>query len=187
MEYGIAFAPLVPALVLWIAGGALVVLAALLALARSRGAAVRAVALALILLALANPSFTREERDPLPAVAAVVIDRSASQNFGDRARDTAQARETLLEQLKNIRNLDVRVAEAGHADGETDGTRLFGVLAALLADVPPERVAGAFLITDGRVHDLPANAAALGFSAPLHADFAESFGWQQVRHFEVGF
>jgi hypothetical protein len=38
-----------------------------------------------------------------------------------------------------------------------------------LSDVPTDRVAGAFLITDGRVHDIPANAAALGFSAPVHA------------------
>ncbi len=35
--------------------------------------------------------------------------------------------------------------------------------------MPPDRVAGAILITDGRVHDVPANAAALGFAAPLHA------------------
>ena len=33
------------------------------------------------------------------------------------------------------------------------------VLGAALADVPPDRIAGAFLITDGRVHDVPADAA----------------------------
>jgi hypothetical protein len=63
----------------------------------------------------------------------------------------------------------VRVAEAGQADGETDGTRLFSALSSTLADVPPDRVAGVIMITDGRVHDVPANAAALGLSAPLHA------------------
>ncbi len=35
--------------------------------------------------------------------------------------------------------------------------------------MPTDRVAGAFLITDGRVHDIPANPAALGFNAPVHA------------------
>ncbi len=35
--------------------------------------------------------------------------------------------------------------------------------------MPVDRVAGAFLITDGRVHDIPANAAAVGFQAPVHA------------------
>ena len=63
----------------------------------------------------------------------------------------------------------MRVAEAGEADGENDGTRLFSALSSTLADVPPDRVAGAMLITDGRVHDVPADAAALGFAAPLHA------------------
>jgi len=169
MQYGIAFTPLVPSLVLWLAVAAIVVIAGLLLLGRARGAAVRVTALALILLALANPSFTREDREPLSSVAAVVIDKSPSQNFGDRTRETAQAREALVDSLKKIKGLEVRVVEAGQADGETDGTRLFGALSSALSDVPIDRVAGAFLITDGRVHDIPANAAALGFQAPLHA------------------
>src|ERR1700693_2495576 len=126
MQYGIAFTPLVPSLVLWLALAAIAVIAALLLLGRARGAAVRVTALALLVLALADS-------------------------------------------LKKIKGLEVRVVEAGQADGETDGTRLFGALSSALSDVPIDRVAGAFLITDGRVHDIPANAAALGFSAPVHA------------------
>src|ERR1700732_1287335 len=169
MQYGIAFTPLVPALVLWIALAAIVVISVLLLLSRARGAAVRVTALALVLLALANPSFTREDREPLSSVAAVVIDKSPSQNFGERTRETAQAQEALVDSLKKIKGLEVRVVEAGQADGETDGTRLFGALSSALSDVPVDRVAGAFLITDGRVHDIPANAAAVGFQAPVHA------------------
>ncbi|QOZ28227.1 hypothetical protein CI1B_80090 [Bradyrhizobium ivorense] len=169
MNYGIAFTPLVPSLVLWLALGAIVVIAALLLVARSRGAAVRVAALALILLALANPSFTREDREPLSSVAAVVIDKSPSQNFGTRNEETDKARQALVDSLKQIRGLEVRVVEAGQADGETDGTKLFGALSSALSDVPVERVAGAFMITDGRVHDIPSNAQALGFQAPVHA------------------
>ncbi len=169
MQYGIAFTPLVPTLVLWIALAAIVVIAALLLLGRSRGAAVRVAALVLILLALANPSFTREDREPLSSVAAVVIDKSPSQNFGTRNDETAKAQEALVDTLKKIRGLEVRVVEAGQADGETDGTKLFGALSSALSDVPVDRVAGAFLITDGRVHDIPPNAAAVGFQAPVHA------------------
>jgi hypothetical protein len=169
MQYGIAFTPLVPTLVLWLALGAIAVVAGLLLLGRTRGAAIRVAALALILLALANPSFTREDREPLSSVAAVVIDRSPSQSFGDRTRETTQAQQALVDRLKQVKGLEVRVVEAGQADGETDGTRLFGALSSALSDVPTDRVAGAFLITDGRVHDIPANAAALGFSAPVHA------------------
>jgi hypothetical protein len=169
MQYGIAFTPLVPALVLWISIAAIVVIAGLLLLGRARGAAMRIAALVLILLALANPSFTREDREPLSSIAAVVIDKSPSQNFGDRNRETEKAREALVDSLKKIKGLEVRIVEAGQADGETDGTRLFSALTSTLSDVPIDRVAGAFLITDGRVHDIPANAAALGFQAPLHA------------------
>lgn len=169
MNYGIAFTPLVPSIVLWLAAGAIVVIAALLLIGRSRGAAVRVAALALILLALLNPSFTREDREPLSSVAAVVVDKSPSQNFGNRTREAAQAQEALVDALKKIKGLEVRVVDAGQADGETDGTKLFGALASTLSDVPVDRVAGAFLITDGRVHDIPANAAALGFQAPVHA------------------
>ncbi|MDD1530673.1 hypothetical protein C7U92_25600 [Bradyrhizobium sp. WBOS7] len=169
MNYGIAFTPLVPAIVLWLALAAIVVIAIVLLVARARGAAVRVAALALFLLALANPSFTREEREPLTSVAAIVVDKSPSQNFGNRNREAAAAQEALVDSLKKIKGLEVRVVDAGQADGETDGTRLFGALASTLSDIPVDRVAGAFLITDGRVHDIPANAAALGFQAPVHA------------------
>jgi hypothetical protein len=169
MNYGIAFTPLVPSVLLWSALAAVILIAALLLLARSRGAGLRILALALILLALANPSFTREEREPLSSVAAVVIDKSPSQNFGDRTSQTAKAQEALVDSLKRINGLEVRVLEAGQADGETDGTKLFGALSSALSDVPIDRVAGAFLVTDGRVHDIPGNPTALGFQAPLHA------------------
>src|ERR1700712_5929763 len=124
MNYGIAFTPLVPSLVLWIALAAIVVIAALLLISRARGAAIRVAALGLILLALANPSFTKEEREPLASVAAVVIDKSPSQNFGTRAKEADQAREALLDRLKDIKGLEVRVVEAGEADGENQRTRL---------------------------------------------------------------
>ncbi len=169
MNLGISFAPLVPAYVLWAALALAAVLSALLLVARSRGALVRAAALALMILALANPSLTREDRDPIPSVAAVIVDKSPSQNFGDRTQQTEAARAAIVERLHHIPGLEVRVADASEADGEHDGTRLFSALSSTLADVPPDRIAGAIMITDGRVHDVPADAAALGFAAPLHA------------------
>jgi hypothetical protein len=84
-------------------------------------------------------------------------------------QQTESARAALAERLGRIPGLEVRFVEAGQADGETDGTRLFTALSAALSDVPQDRVAGAILITDGRVHDVPGDVAALGFSAPVHA------------------
>jgi hypothetical protein len=169
MNLGVSFAPLVPDYVVWAALVAAALIMGLLLVARSRGAAVRAGALALMVLALANPSLTREDRDPIPSVVAVIVDKSPSQDFGDRNAQTEATRAMLVERLKRIPGLEVRVVEAGEADGEHDGTRLFSALSSTLGDVPPDRVAGAILITDGRVHDVPADTAALGFAAPLHA------------------
>jgi hypothetical protein len=169
VNLGISFAPLVPAYLVWVAFAVALLISAILLIVRSRGAPLRAAALGLMVLALANPSLTREDRDPIPSVAAVIVDKSPSQNFGDRTQQTEQTRDALVERLKRIPGLEVRVAEAGAADGETDGTKLFSALSSTLADVPPDRVAGAILITDGRVHDVPADASTLGLSAPLHA------------------
>jgi hypothetical protein len=168
MYFGLAFEPLVSLPVLIGAAVAALLVVTLLLFSRSRGALVRALALALAVLALANPSLTREEREPLPAVAAVVVDKSASQRFGDRAQIAETARAALVEQLGRIPGLEVRTVEAGAGSGEIDGTRLFSALGATLSDVPPDRVAGAILITDGRVHDVPAPSQ-LGFAAPVHA------------------
>jgi hypothetical protein len=169
MGFGIAFAPLVPNEILWVSIAIAAIVATMLVLIKSRGAWLRALALGFGALALANPSLTREDREALPSVAVVVIDKSPSQNFGDRTKQTEAARAAVTQRLNRIAGLEVRVVEAGHADGETDGTRLFAALGAALADVPPDRVAGAVIITDGRVHDVPAEAAQLGFNAPVHA------------------
>jgi hypothetical protein len=165
----ITFAPLLPPTLFWAAVVVVILVAGLLGASRARGGWVRIVALALLTLALANPSFTREDRTSLPSVAVVVVDKSPSQSFGDRQAQAEAARAALAQRLGRIPGLETRVVEAGQADGESDGTRLFAALSASLSDVPPDRVAGAIFITDGRVHDVPAEAAALGFSAPVHA------------------
>jgi hypothetical protein len=169
LHLGVAFAPLIGATMLWAAFAVACILALLLIVSRSRGTVMRILALALIVLALANPSFTREDRDPLSSIAVVVVDKSPSQSFGTRTQQTDAARAAVVERLSHIPGLDVRVVEAGQADGETDGTRLFTALGATLADVPSDRIAGVIMITDGRVHDVPADAGALGFAAPVHA------------------
>ncbi len=168
MNLGISFSPLVPTYIVWAALGVAIIVALLVVLSRSRGAFVRTLALSLFVLALANPSITREDREPLTSVAVVVVDKSPSQEFGDRIRQTEAVRAELAERLGRVPGVEVRFVEAGQSDGETDGTRLFSALSAALTDVPHDRVAGAIVITDGRVHDVPSEAAALGFAAPVH-------------------
>src|SRR5215468_6837706 len=168
MNFGISFAPLVPEIIVWAALAIACALSVLLVMARARGLWMRIVAMALFVLALANPSITREDRDPLTSVAVVVIDKSPSQEFGDRTQQTEAVRAALSERLGRLPGVEVRFVEAGQSDGETDGTRLFTALITALSDVPHDRIAGAIIVTDGRVHDVPTDAAALGFAAPVH-------------------
>lgn len=166
----LSFTPLVPPLIL-AAVGALAVAAGLAAvLTHGPAGLVRALALACLVGALANPSLVREEREPVKDIVAVVVDRSTSQTLGPRAAQTTAAVEELRTRLGAMeREIEARFATVTDNAGGGDGTRLFSALADLLADVPSERIAGAILVTDGVVHDIPASTALLGFNAPLHA------------------
>ena len=125
--------------------------------ARKRGTFLRALGLGLLLLAMTGPSLVQEDRDPLKDVVAVVVDQSGSQTIGERAGADGKGRaRSLKKSLAALGNVDVRVIESGRTDSEADGTRLFSALNAGLADVPPERIGGVFMITDGVVHDIPA-------------------------------
>ncbi len=170
MNWSMDFTPLLPVplvAVLGLAGLALVGFAIYLGI---RGSWLRLGALAALLLALLNPAFQREDREPLPSVVALVVDKSQSQSLADRSRQTEEARAALARQIGQLRNFELREVVTGNErDGvAADGTRLFEALGQALADVPPERVAGAILLTDGQVHDVPKDRAALGFDAPVH-------------------
>ena len=167
-DFSLQFAPLLP----WPAIIALaclaVVVAAIGVFARLRAAWLRTAMLGLFVLALCRPILSREDREPLPNVVAVVVDRSASQDIGDRTQQTNEARDAIARQIKALGNTELRVVEAGGNNFNADGTQLFGALGNALSDVPPDRVGGAILLTDGVVHDVPARAAELGFKAPVH-------------------
>ena len=125
-----------------------------------------------LLGALSGPSLVEQEREPLRDVVAVVLDRSASQDFDQRRAQTNAAREALDKGLQALGGVDVRFIDAGDAsnasaeDGE--GTRLFAALNSGLADVPSERLGAVIMVTDGVVHDIPSSLAAANLKAPLH-------------------
>ena len=171
MSWSVEFIPFVSWPVLWALAGIGLTLIALLLWRSRRGAVLRLVSLALLLLAIANPHLKQEEREPLNDVVAVVVDDSQSQAIAGRTARTEAVRKELEERLKAFPHLDIRWVRSAStaADGERDGTMLFTDLAQALADVPPDRLAGVLMITEGEVHDVPASAAGLGFHAPLHA------------------
>ena len=58
-----------------------------------RGAWLRALSMALLLLALCDPNLVQENRRPLKDIVAVVVDRSESQDIGERPQQTDKARD----------------------------------------------------------------------------------------------
>lgn len=176
----IVFAPLFPWLV--IAAGA--ALAALLsgysAWRQARGTGLRAAALGVLLVLLANPSLKNELRDPLADIAVVVVDESPSQSIGPRSSQAEVALAHIRKSLGKADDIELRVIRAGKprpvvsTDDDAPpprdkGTRLFAALSGLMGDIPPQRFAGAVLITDGQVHDAPESVRELPFRGPLHS------------------
>ena len=181
MNWSIGLEPLLS----WPLLAAVLVPVLLMALAglwfRQRGALFRFAALLALAAALFNPVMRDEEREPLKSVVALVVDRSQSQEIAGRADETTRAVAGLQERLARFKQFDVRVVEAGKSDAadERAETRLFSALESAFRDVPPSRVAGSIMVTDGQVHDVPANIS--GLSGPLHALITGDEGEQDRR------
>ncbi|MBM2321691.1 MULTISPECIES: hypothetical protein [Marivita] len=164
MTGSIVFDPLLP----WLFIAVLATLAALgvgLALWRGlQGWALRALAALVVLAALAQPSYQVEDRAPLSNIVLIVEDKSASQSLGDRLNDTTNAAVSLAAQLNARDNTEIRRIEVRDGEGDT-GTLLMSAVSDALAEEPRGRIAGIFLLSDGRVHDLERTP---DLPAPLH-------------------
>lgn len=164
MTQSVVFAPLVGWPVIWVLAG---LAAALVVLAVWRGLAgwwLRGLGLAALVLALANPALQEEERAALSDIVILVVDESASQGLGDRAAQTTAAVAAVEAEVAALPNTELRIHRL--RDGEEDaGTQALTALAEALAEEPRARVAGAILVTDGRVHDL---GLVPNLPAPLH-------------------
>lgn len=134
---------------------------------KARGIVFRAIPILALVIAIADPRLVSEERAPLNDIAVVVVDESSSQNIGERRARTDKAISELAAQLSAQKNLDVRTLRIGK-DARGDGTRVFGPLSAALGDIPPSRLAGTVIISDGQIHDVPDVENFTAKQAPVH-------------------
>ena len=99
--------------------------------------------------------------------------------IGERRTQVQAAREALKRKLGQQEGLEVREAvlppsQIQLGSERPGGTRLIETMRSALVEVPPERLAGVVLLTDGQVHDVPAIESdknlppELG-GAPVHA------------------
>jgi hypothetical protein len=164
MTQTIVFDPLVP-LALLIAAAVVVFAGLALALWRGlAGAWLRGLGGVVVIAALAGPNLQREERGNLNDIVVIVNDESASQKLAERAEISSTATDRLEQTLMERDATDV--VRVTVPDGQGDaGTQLLTALNDTLAELPQSRIAGAFLVSDGRLHDLE---RAPDMPAPLH-------------------
>ncbi|MEM9580469.1 MAG: hypothetical protein AAF891_07250, partial [Pseudomonadota bacterium] len=164
MTQTIVFDPLVP-MPLLIAAAVVVLAGLALALWRGlTGAWLRGLAGAVVIAALAGPALQNEERGALSDIVLMLVDETASQKLAQRADTTAAAADALQAELEARGGTEV--VRIPVPDGQGDaGTQLLTALDDALAELPRARIAGVFLLSDGRVHDLE---RAPDMSAPLH-------------------
>jgi hypothetical protein len=167
----IAVSPLLPWWAIIAFASVAVLVLAFGAWRRARSLAWRLLALAALVLILIDPSLVEERREAQRDVAAVVVDDSPSMRIGERRHFADAALEDVMRKLQQQKDLDVRVVHAGAPDPNAaladTGTELYTALTRALADVPAQRIAGAVIITDGEVHDMPPPDR-LALHAPLH-------------------
>ncbi|HUF56638.1 MAG TPA: hypothetical protein VMM55_08785 [Thermohalobaculum sp.] len=171
MELNLAFDPILDERLLWTLAATAVAAVAFAWLRGLSGWALRALAFAFLVLALAGPQLKREQREGLTTAAFLVIDRSASTGLEDRAEQIGRAAEVLGARLEALSTpetpIELTVVETDEAaGGEARGTRLMTALDDAAARIAPGQIAGAVLLTDGQIHD-PERLE--DFPAPVHA------------------
>jgi hypothetical protein len=172
----LAFDPHVPLALIVILALAALGLTAYAFYAGARGAWARGLAFAILIFALTGPMLVHENHVPLPDVVAVVMDRSQSMGIGERIPQAEKALAQIRKELAGQPDLIVRQTEiTTTTSGENNGTQAFAALNAALADVPPARIAGAIMITDGEVHDAPPPEQ-MSLKAPLNVLIAGQRG-----------
>lgn len=162
----LGFDPLIPWAALWALVAISVVLWGVYVHYRGKSWLFRALALTILAVALSNPLWIEEQREPLKDIVAVVMDRSESMNFRGRTETAQAAYNQLRRAIEEDENLELRVAET---DPGADGTDMYIALQSAMSDAPRDRIAGVVMITDGQIHDIPEDTKDSVQFGPIHA------------------
>lgn len=160
----IVFDPFLSWPILWAAVGIAVIFTAIAIWRGLSGWWLRGLALAVLLLAVSNPSLQVEERETLTDIVILVVDESASQGVDVRPDQIAAAVAQLETEVATLSNTELRIVRLGDSDGNR-GTLLMEALTNAMAEEPRARIAGAILLTDGQLHDIERLP---DMPAPLH-------------------
>ena len=159
----VVFDPLLPWMAIWVSLALGLLIIAFGAWRHLAGWWLRGLAVLALVGAIANPSLQQEDRDTLADIVLAVVDETASQRLSDRAEQTEAALADLEAEVAAL-GADLRVTRLSDGEGDT-GTALMGAVQQAMAEAPLGRLAGVFLITDGRAHDL---GTEFNVPAPVH-------------------
>ena len=138
--------------------------------ARMAGRILRVGLAAALAAAVLNPSVRIESREKETDYVLLLIDRTSSQTLGERSARTEEALAWLRNSVPEFGKFELREVELRDADG---GTQLAAALRHEIGNLG-EKLAGAFVVTDGLIHDSENGIDSL---APVHilltAGFAE--------------
>jgi hypothetical protein len=147
------FDPLLP---VWLLVSIAVIAALVCLLAfwrRAKGAVLRSLAFALLVLWLAGPRLVRETREGLADIGLLVVDQTASMQVNGRTAIAEAARAAIRDEARDLHDLDLRtITVPEHGDS---GTLLFAAIERAIGEIPRSRLAGIVAITDGQIHDVP--------------------------------
>lgn len=169
-NFNITFAPELPVAFLAVLTVAIAVLCLYGLFKQVRGSFIRAIAGALVALALFNPSLLQEDRSPLKTIIPLVIDETTSQRLNNRDEQTASAAADIRNQFAKLENFELREIIVKDQISQTSdvSSALFSSLNNAMQDVPTEQMGGAIFITDGQVHDIPQDNQTASINGPLH-------------------
>ena len=157
MAYSIILDPQTPWQVAAVCLAATLIALGMALRARMAGRIPRACLAAVLAVAVLNPSVRIESREKEADYILVFADRTSSQKLGERAVRTEEALTWLRSSIPEFENFELREAELRDAEG---GTLLASALRREIENLG-ERLAAAFVITDGHVHD-----AEVGIESP---------------------
>ena len=153
----IHFSPLIPAFWLMALGVIGAIIVAVKCLLFKRLYIWRILTLALFVLILAGPSLYEEDRESVPSVGVLIVDDSASSDFGERRARIEAARKHIENSVARLGEqvLDLRIITAPDNGALASKTALYNALETAFSDVPLSRRAGAVFLSDGQIHDVP--------------------------------
>lgn len=170
MNAAFQWSPLLPYLYIALLIAAAVLTIALAKWKRARDFYGRGLLFIILAFLLLNPIVINEVRQSLPDKLLIVVDESPSETISARNETAEKILSYIQQSLALMPHVEPVIIRAGKdaVSLKNQNTSLFSALQENLTGIPLGQVAGTVFITDGQVHDVPAEIKVLERFSPVH-------------------